>query len=147
MYVIISSNSLYFRNINYSFVFPDKRSVEKACDGMTPNPIYEGPLYERIRPEHNTFAVPQPTANVVESRYQESPNHQAVPTEVANKMETGTVIETACAPSQRSEEDNKESSGTEPNNDDHYTVMRPIGTLNSSYLHGGWGTPNSESFK
>ena len=70
---------------------------------MTPNPIYEGPLYESV--------------------------------------------EAACAPSQRSEEDNKESSGTEPNNDDHYTVMRPIGTLNSSYLHGGWGTPNSESFK
>ena len=113
---------------------------------MTPNPIYEGPLYERIRPEHNTFAVPQPTANVVESRYQESPNHQAVPTEVANKMENGTVIETACTPSQRSNED-KETSGTEPNNDEHYTVMRPIGTLNSSYLHGGWGTPNSEFFK
>ena len=24
----------------------DGRSVKKACDGMMPNPIYEGPLYE-----------------------------------------------------------------------------------------------------
>ena len=68
VYLIISSNSLYYSNINYFLAFSDERSIRKACDGMTPNPIYEGPLYE--------------------------------------------IIETACAPSQRSEEDNKESSGT-----------------------------------
>ena len=114
---------------------------------MMPNPIYEGPLYESIQPEFNTLAAPQPTADVMESCCQENPNHQAVPTEVANKMENGTVIETACAPSQRSGEGNKESSGAYPNNDDNYTVMSPIGTLNSSFLHGGWGIPNSESSK
>lgn len=124
----------------------NERSVKKVSDGMMPNPIYEGPLYESIQPELNTPTAPQPTANVMESRYQESPNHQAVSNEVANKMENGTVIETACVPSQRSEED-KESSGTNPNNDDNYTIMSPIGTLNSSFIRGGWGIPNSESLK
>ena len=65
---MISSNSLYYSNINYSLAFPDERSIRKACDSMTPNPIYEGPLYESV--------------------------------------------EAACEPSQRSEEDNKKSSGT-----------------------------------
>ena len=114
---------------------------------MMPNTIYEGPFYESIQPELNTLAAPQPTADVMESCHQESPNHQAVPTEVDNKMENGTVIETVCAPSQGSEEDNKESNGPDPNNDDNYTVMSPVGTLNSSFIHGGWGIPNSESFK
>ena len=114
---------------------------------MMPNPIYEGPLYESIQPELNTPAAPQPTADVMESRYQESPNHESLSNEMANKIENATVMETACAPPQRSEEDNKESSGPNPSNDDNYTIMSPIGTLNSSFIHGGWGIPNSESFK
>ena len=65
---------------------------------MMPNPIYEGPLYESIQPEPNTLAAPQATADVMESRYQESPNRQALSNEVVNKMENGTAIETACAP-------------------------------------------------
>ena len=73
-----------------------------------PSVIYEGPLYESIHPELNAPIASNPRADVMESCYQESLNNQAISNEVANKMENGTAIAMNGAPSQRSEEDNKE---------------------------------------
>ena len=125
------------------FCLPDNSSIEKACDAMVPNPIYEGPLYETIHPEFKSLTSLPPAPVVMEPpRY--LPIRQALPSEVARALQDGTAIAVASEPSQRSGEEIKEGRPLSGKNEDDYTVMSPVGTLSSS-LHGGWCIPTSES--
>ena len=125
------------------FVLTDESSIEKACDAMVPNPIYDGPLYETIHPEFKSLTSLPPAPVVMEPpRY--LPIRQALPSEVARALQDGTAIAVASEPSRRSGEEIKESRPLSGKNEDDYTVMSPVGTLSSS-LHGGWCIPTSES--
>ena len=116
-------------------------SVERACNAMVTNPLYEGPLYEAIHPEFKSLTS-LPASPMEPPRY--LPIHQALPSEVAKALQDGTAIAVACEPSQRSGEEIKERRSLPGRNEDDYTVMSPVGTLSSS-LNGGWGIQNSES--
>ena len=47
---------------SYFFILTDKKSVEKACNAMVPNPIFEGTQCESIQPEVKNLTTPHPTA-------------------------------------------------------------------------------------
>ena len=67
------------------FALSDDRSIEKACNAMVPNPIYEGPLYETIDPEFKSLTSLPPAPVVMEPpRY--LPIRQALPSEVARAL-------------------------------------------------------------
>ena len=70
------------------------------------------------------------------------PIHQALPSEVAKALQDGTAIAVADEPLQRSGEESRSLPGK---NEDNYTVMSPVGTLELPALHGGWGIQISES--
>ena len=112
-------------------VLTDDRSIEKACDAMVPNPIYEGPLYETIHPELKSLTSFPPAPVVMEPpRY--LPIRRSLPSEVAKALQDGTAIAVA-------------GELLPGKNEDAYTVMSPAGTLSRS-LQGGRGIPTSESF-
>ena len=142
--VAVSTVLVFFLSYVPMFlVFTDGRSIEKACDAMVPNPLYEGPLYETIHPEFKSLTSLPPAPVVMEPpRY--LPIRRSLPSEVAKALQDGTAIAVACEPSQRSGEEIKERRSLPGRNEDDYTVMSPVGTLSSS-LHGGWGIQNSES--
>ena len=104
-------------------------SVEKACNAMVTNPLYEGPLYEAIHPEFKSLTS-LPASPMEPPRY--LPIHQALPSEVAKALQDGTAIAVA-------------GELLPGKNEDAYTVMSPVGTLSRS-LQGGRGIPTSESF-
>ena len=50
----------FFFYVAMFFALSDESSIEKACNAMVPNPIYEGPLYETIDPEFKSLTTLPP---------------------------------------------------------------------------------------
>ena len=44
------------------FILTGEKSVEKPCDAMATNPIFEGPQCGSIQPELKNLTTPDPTA-------------------------------------------------------------------------------------